>query len=155
MSTDTSASKWLRELIVELAGERTRVDELIAAAQLLADYQNSKTPRQPAASQEDIVRGAVDILLKHEEPIHRRIIHEELRDQGIHVGGKDPVANLGAILSRQSKVFDSVGNGVWGLLLWKQKSQNQSNGNGVQAGTGVPPQYQTAPKLARMPIDNA
>ena len=70
------------------------------------------------ASVEEVRVAATLVLAQRGEPTHRQAILNELEDMGIRVSGKDPVSNLGSILSRFAKDFKSHGNGVWGLKTW-------------------------------------
>ena len=84
------------------------VERLIAVHEELA-------PPATAASVEEIRQAAIGILEENGGPLHRQVLLERMTNQGIHVSGKVPINNLGAILSRFGKDFESHGQGGWGL----------------------------------------
>ena len=86
-----------------------------AVARLRAFHADMQDPVDPS-TQDEIRQGAVEILRGSLEPMHRKDIFNALVDRGLHVGGKDPINNLGAILSRNGADFESYGNGMWGLM---------------------------------------
>ena len=61
-------------------------------------------------------------ILASEGPLHRRVIHDRLVEMGVHIGGRDPVANVGAPLSRDPR-FRKLGDGVWDLTDRTETSQ--------------------------------
>ena len=58
--------------------------------------------------------AAVYEMLLEESPLHRQVIYDRLKDQGIHVGGKDGLGNLSAYLSNDDR-FITAGRGEWTL----------------------------------------
>ena len=60
------------------------------------------------------MRAAMTEILRREGPLHRREIHDRLVEMGVHVGGRDPVNNVGAHLSTDER-FRNVGRGMWDL----------------------------------------
>ena len=111
-------------LIAEVAQAEERLADaqadLDAARRMLARYEANQPTPSPA-SVDEIRLAAIAILRNHGEAIHRQVIHQELSEQGLHISGKDPVANLGAILSRFGEDFHPHGNGIWGLKEWERK----------------------------------
>ena len=72
---------------------------------------------------EGVRTAAIEVLVRSGKPIHRQEILNELGEMGIRVSGKEPVNNLGSVLSRFSDEFQPHGNGVWGLKGWSIPSK--------------------------------
>ena len=68
----------------------------------------------PTATASDIRHATLDIL-KANGPMYRKQIYDYLKAIGVRLNGKDPVATLGATLSRFSDDFQPYGDGKWGL----------------------------------------
>ena len=68
----------------------------------------------PVTTVSDIHLATLDIL-KANGPMHRKQIYDYLKAIGVRLNGKDPVATLGATLSRFSNDFQPCGDGKWGL----------------------------------------
>lgn len=124
MVTPNAITKWLHDVELSLVAQQAKIDEVRAALRALMEYQQSQEPARSSSTKEEICSGAIEILSEHHRPQHRRDILAQLEAKGLYIGGRDPVANLGAILSRES-VFYSAGAGEWGLTAWK----TPSNGN--------------------------
>lgn len=60
------------------------------------------------------LRNAIADILASEGPLHRRVVHDRLVEMGVHIGGRDPVNNVGAHLSIDPR-FRNVGSGIWDL----------------------------------------
>ena len=71
----------------------------------------SGAQRQRAASD---LRDAMAEILADEGPLHRREVYDRLVERGVYVGGQDPVNNVGAHMSIDSR-FVNVGRGLWDL----------------------------------------
>ena len=81
----------------------------------LLDCVDAINPFAVVSSVKEIRCAAIDVLARHGKPIHRKIISDELASMGVYVSGKDPISNLGAILSRHAEDFVPHSQGVWGL----------------------------------------
>ena len=81
----------------------------------LLDCVDAINPFAVVSSVKEIRSAAIDVLSRHGKPIHRKIISDELASMGVYVSGKDPMANLGAILSRHGEDFVPHSQGIWGL----------------------------------------
>lgn len=95
--------------------------DLDAVDRLIAVQEDMSPPLTPATVDE-VRQAAVEILNDHGDKMHRRDILSEMTERGVHVGGRVPVNNLGSVLSRFGDVFESHGQGVWGLKSWKTPS---------------------------------
>ena len=60
------------------------------------------------------LRDAMAEILAAEGPLHRREIYDRLVRLGVPIGGQEPINNVGAHLSIDSR-FENVGRGVWQL----------------------------------------
>lgn len=89
-------------------------DEQAKLQQLIADYldEEPKLPGEGTFTAD--LTGAVHAMLTEQRPLHRKVIHDRLKEQGIHVGGKDALGNLSAYLSNDSR-FKTAGRGEWTL----------------------------------------
>ncbi len=74
-------------------------------------FESSGSQRKRA---DNDLRNAMAQILAAEGPLHRREVHDRLVEMGVHVGGQDPINNVGAHLSIDPR-FTNVGRGVWGL----------------------------------------
>ena len=92
----------------EAQADLDAVDRLIAAEAQIG-------PQVVSASGNTIRDQAIAILNVNGEPTHRDLLLVLLEESGVHVGGKNPGANLVSILSRNSVIFQSFGKGKWGL----------------------------------------
>lgn len=68
--------------------------------------------RQPSGSRNSAIELATEFLKGRSKPTPTREIVEMLAENGISIGGKEPVSNLSAILSK-SGVFTPVGRSGW------------------------------------------
>ena len=90
----------------------------------LLDCVDAINPFAVVSSVKEIRNAAIDVLARHGKPIHRKIISDELASMGVYVSGKDPIANLGAILSRHAEDFAPHSQGIWGLKAPPVSSNN-------------------------------
>ena len=130
----------LKAAIGKLRAERRRIDEqhraLLTTLRFFEDAgqrsePDTELPSSPIPTQrhfessegrsgsqrhraDNDLRNAVEEILAAEGPLHRREVHDRLVEMGVHVGGQDPVNNVGAHLSIDER-FRNVGKGVWEL----------------------------------------
>ena len=97
----------------------------LEAIDRLINCADAFNPFAVVSSVKEIRNAAIDVLARHGKPIHRKIISDELASMGVYVNGKDPIANLGAILSRHAEDFVSHSQGIWGLKM----PEPSNNGN--------------------------
>lgn len=129
--------QWLQELETQLEAEHQRIEGILTGVRNLREYLLAQQPAVQSASKEAIIQELQTILASNGQPIHRTRLHQHLAEKGIHVGGRNPVANLGAIMSRED-AFYSAGNGEWGLTVWKR-----------------PMRHENIPQNTPVPLDNA
>ena len=60
------------------------------------------------------IRNNIHDILVEERPQHRTTIYERLQERGVHVSGQDPINNVGAHLSVDTR-FKNVDRGTWDL----------------------------------------
>ena len=132
----------LKAAIAGLESERRRIDEKLGALDVCLRYFESrqtgadqpspqpeaprevltKLPRPPRrrfgipkiTEPDNNPRDAIAEILAAEGPLHRREIHDRLVSLGVPIGGQDPINNVGAHLSIDSR-FENVGRGMWQL----------------------------------------
>ena len=102
--------------------------EVEAFETVIASIEKGEPAPTPAPKGE-VCSHIAELLRIEGQPIHRKAIWERLIEQGIYVNGKDPVASLGAILSKESDLFVSYGNGLWGLVEFKRMNDGGRKGN--------------------------
>lgn len=106
----------LREVIRRLEAEIGEIerqrDGLVMALRYLENSGETSTPSRDRTGIS--MRDAMAEILAEESPLGRRDIHDRLVKQGIRVGGRDPVNNVGAHLSIDPR-FENVGRGLWDL----------------------------------------
>jgi len=68
----------------------------------------------------DAARG---VLLELGQPVYYQDLYEAMRERGIMVPGKNPVANLVSQMGRDDR-FVRVGRGTYGLLEWQGVGQD-------------------------------
>ena len=111
-----STIRGLQAAIRRLEAEKREIqrqhDALVTALRYLEESEQVATP--PRQRTEKNMRVAVAEILAVEGPLSRRDIHDRLLEQGVHVGGRDPVNNVGAHLSIDPR-FVKMGGGLWGL----------------------------------------
>ena len=127
MHASADITQWLNDMredtMIRLQEAQADID---AIDRVLALYKNSQPP-MVAASNEEIRLASIEVLTRHDQPIHRQAIYDALLDMDIHVNGKDPVASLGTVLSRCSKDFHSHGSGIWGLMEAKPNPSHSAS----------------------------
>ena len=74
-------------------------------------------PPRPAASPENLRQGAIAVLERHQVPMHPQNVLYELSHMDIHTGSKEPVNNLGAVLSRFHQDFTPTDRAVGGSRI--------------------------------------
>lgn len=101
------------EGLVALARERVKEaqTDVNALERTMAFYDANFQPAP--ASPEEVRSAARAVLLGAPTPLHRKEIHDRLNERGVYPNGKDPVASLGAVLSRFGEDFESCGDGKW------------------------------------------
>lgn len=113
---DESTVSVLREVITRLEEEIGKIerqrDGLVVALQYLENSSDASKPSRDRTASD--MRDAMVEILAEESPLGRRDIYDRLVERGIHVGGRDPVNNVGAHLSIDSR-FGNVGRGMWVL----------------------------------------
>ena len=125
----------LKAAISRLETEKRHIDEqLLALSSSLRYFEALETggeqpvPKQSNSTQvhsdssgraqyqgtDNNLRDAMAEILAAEGPLHRREIYDRLMRLGVPIGGQDPINNVGAHLSIDSR-FENVGRGMWQL----------------------------------------
>lgn len=106
----------LKKELVILEGKKLEIDKQVEAVHATIQYLES-SPEDPGAGASrhaEGIRDAIHEVLVAERPLHRKDIHDRLVAMGIHIGGNNPVNNVGAHLSLDPR-FKNVGKGIWDL----------------------------------------
>lgn len=105
----------------ELTKLQQRIEKVRAYIEMVAVYENLDGGDAPRASRgggsHAISRAAVDLLNELKHRVHTKPLMRALIEQGVHIGGSNPAANLSAILSRTSELNSNRALG-WGLATW-------------------------------------
>ena len=127
--TNESTLSDLRAAISRLEAEKRQIEErhraLVTTLRYFENAESSegRPEQEPQHRRADNdLRNAMAAILASEGPLHRRVIHDRLVEMGVHIGGRDPVANVGAPLSRDPR-FRKLGDGVWDLTDRTETSQ--------------------------------
>ena len=127
----------LKVAIDRLQAEKQRIDEQVQALESSLRYfesqergdappppdatlPNSNQTRLEAVGQEsrqgadNSLRDAIADILSVDGTLHRRDIYERLVNRGVQIGGQNPISNVSAHLSIDSR-FENVGRGLWQL----------------------------------------
>lgn len=115
MDAPAERKKMLLEMKAEIMEQFESVKAKLDAVELLIAFQDEIDTVAPVATVEEVRQACIEILGEYGMPVHRQALLEILQDRGVYVGGKVPVNNLGSILSRFSKDFESPGQGKWSL----------------------------------------
>lgn len=99
--------------------------------------------RQPSATRLQAEELSAQYMAGRNEPTRTRELWEMLSANGVDVGGKDPVSNLSAILSRSAK-FRPIGRAGWLLAESAHDVDNESRqgplAHGDNGETAKPPE---------------
>ena len=117
MDTSAERKRMLLAMKDDIMEQFRSVKAKLDAVELLIADQDENDPGTPVATVEEVRHACIEILGDYGAPVHRQNLLEILEDKGVHVGGKVPVNNLGSILSRFSKDFDSHGQGMWSINI--------------------------------------
>lgn len=105
----------------ELAKLQQRIEKVRAYIEMAAVYENDEYGDASRASRSGsssaVSRAAVDFIRQHKQRMHTRPLMEALMEQGVHIGGSNPAANLSAVLSRTDELNSNRALG-WGLVEW-------------------------------------
>ncbi len=110
----------LQAAIGRLEAEKLRIDEQHSALVMsLRYFENleriTEPPRERTKRSTDRhMRDVMADILAAQGPLHRRDVYDRLVERGVHIGGLDPVNNVGAHLSIDPR-FTNVGGGMWDL----------------------------------------
>ena len=116
MAIPQIVQKWLSEMEQQARTTSVQAETTLEAIRTLQDFHNTHESKQQASTTEEITKGIIEVLLASGKLMHRDGILSDLELNGIIVGGKTPVSNVSAILSRMPQV-QSYGAGNWGLRL--------------------------------------
>ena len=119
MVEDAEREKVIVEEIEELSCELEKVRGSIQANHefrrriLDADDRIVTSPHEGTVREH--VTGTAESIIRSEGPQHRLLLLEMIEASGVIVGGKKPLANMSAYLSRDDR-FHASGDGVWSLV---------------------------------------
>ena len=147
----------LKVAIDRLQAEKQRIDEQVQALESSLRYfesqergdalpppdatlPNSNQPRLEAVGQEsrqhadNSLRDAIAEILAAEGTLHRREIYDGLVKRGVPIGGQNPISNVSAHLSIDSR-FENVGRRVWQLATHDDETTVNTNDIGSESGS--------------------
>jgi len=111
----------LLKMQAELTRLQQRIEKVRAYIEMAAVYESSEnsdaTRAARGGSSNAVVRAAIELIRQQKQRIHTRQLMEALMEQGVHIGGSNPVANLSAVLSRSNELNSNRALG-WGLAEW-------------------------------------
>ena len=157
----------LKVAIDRLQAEKQRIDEQVQALESSLRYfesqergdappppdatlPNSNQTRLEAVGQEprqgadSSLRDAIADILSVDGTLHRRDIYERLVNRGVQIGGQNPISNVSAHLSIDSR-FENVGRGLWQLAKQDEEATifaadilNERSSDGEEDDDDVP-----------------
>jgi hypothetical protein len=114
----------LRERLADIQQKITKVSAYLEMAKLYGDggviesVTSARASRaQPMGVSYRAVAMCVTAIREARKPLHTRELLEILRQQGLEIGGVNPIANLSGFLSRSSELRNSRTHG-WSLKEW-------------------------------------
>ena len=112
--------KRLRAQIAGLESQSVRLRHYIEVARKYEHLPpvSAETATVSSSSTRAIVAAAVAILQERRQPIHTRVLLEELTQRGVNVGGANPVANLSGYLCRERWRLTNSRLTGWSLKEW-------------------------------------
>lgn len=147
MDTPAERKRVLLAMKADIMEQFESVKAKLDAVELLIASQDGSEPGALVATVEEARQACIEILGEVGMPIHRKTLLEMLEDRGVYLGGKVPVNNLGSILSRFSKDFESHGQGMWSINNKPTpKVSDPSDMNGhpllpINQGYDIPPSF--------------
>lgn len=105
----------------DLAKLQQRIEKVRAYIEMAAVYESAengdavRTSR--GGSSNAVAQAAIEFIRQRRERMHTRPLMEALMEQGVHIGGNNPAANLSAVLSRTDELNSNRASG-WGLVEW-------------------------------------
>jgi hypothetical protein len=109
-----------------LEGQISRVEAYIEMAPV---YESDESQGEASRARSNgvaatSVRLAIEAIRERGQRIHTRELIQILQNQGITIGGSNPVANLSGFLSRADDLDNSRSEG-WGLASWRGDKVSQ------------------------------
>ena len=126
MAIPEDVRSWLDQREEEARQKLEAAQAELEAIRLLRDSSARSRTRGSAASSQEVKSGVIKVLQENGKPLHRQVIYDRLKDLDISVNGRDPVANLGAILSRNGE-FEPVGDGLWKLSQGAEEVETEES----------------------------
>ena len=114
----------MKELRKSKVKERDAIQQDIDDIDAMLAFHSGRAAATTTTTPMSIRDGSIKALFQHDGPMHRKQIYVELLEMGITITGKDPVASLGSVLSRNAKCFAPYGSGVWGLKRWQSANEH-------------------------------
>jgi hypothetical protein len=114
----------LRAQTSELAGRITTKESQLRNINDLLAIEDGSTSGPPSAAEpvasrsQKFLDAAYDVLDQSGQPIHYRSLAARLGEEGVHVPGQDPAANLLAHMSRDPRFGRAGARGMYGLSTW-------------------------------------
>jgi len=114
-------TKRLKQILARIEREHDRFSELVGQFRGVIAYLDEESDSKnllltPGKEMDNTMQ---QILIERGQPMHPKIICDLLGKKGINVLGKNPANNTKAHLSLDDR-FEPVGNGLWGLKVWKR-----------------------------------
>lgn len=100
--------------------------------------------RQPSEARVKAVALSADLIRGRTSPTPTRELYSMLVERGVEIGGKEPVSNLSAILSK-TEGFKSIGRSGWLLEVDRSDEQPSTEVSAVVAAEDEPDRSSTPP----------
>ena len=116
--SNESVLRGLRAKVKDLAIKKREIDKEVESLHVVIGVFERNEQSQDSLNKdsfgEKIGTAIYGILHNEGGPLHRSEILSRIQEQGIHVGGKNPVNSVGTYLSLDDR-FVNVGRSMWDL----------------------------------------
>ena len=93
--------------------------------QIASEWEELRKGKQMPSTERKPFDVAYDVLSRKGAPMHYREILEEIKREGVVIGGRDPGTTLIAYLGRDKRFLKARerGRGYWKLKGWEEKAE--------------------------------
>ncbi len=148
MSVSRVTLRDLQEALARLDGERAsisaRIEEIDAQAaalhtthkymmSLYEEDQAEIAASPPPPPSKNLRNEMVAILREVNQPMHYKVLREQLESRGFVINGARKDNTVGAHLSNDTR-FRNVGRGLWGLASWGSSTEGRDESGDDESG---------------------
>ena len=116
----------VKKRLEPLEARKSELDNKIRALITLIEMEPETNDTEVLKKGYSLADRIYSLLKASSEPLHYRQIYELLVQQGIEISGKDPLKNIRAHLSRDTR-FEATGGGIYKLQQTEESNQASEN----------------------------